>query len=155
MEITQSLYKQIYRRAIFYCYQDQDWAADATNKVILAYKTQFTAGTSTEEFWSYSNKILKNTAIDSFRRKALHDQPQSLDGFYNVKENNEEDSIGLMLEKLKEYATEEEIKALLEYYSFDNRRAHRDIKNNLKTNKERVDAHRLIKKIKERICHKD
>jgi hypothetical protein len=69
MEVTEKLYKQLFKRAMAYTYKDEDHAAECVNHVILSLH-KFEGEAIVERFWGWANPVLKHKAYDLWKKNS-------------------------------------------------------------------------------------
>lgn len=141
MEITNKLYKELFRMALKINYGDEDNAAESVNKV-LTNISRFTPPEDVSEekylFFAWAKRIMTNTK-NSIYRKEIHNPVvyTNIVPFLNLKEEDDEmDKNYLLLKKIQHSLTEEELAYMYEYISNTN-----------KTNTDKSKFHRLKQKI--------
>lgn len=139
MELTEELYKKLYKHALFICWNNEDLAAAAVNSFLLSPSY---SGKSESDYWAYATTVFHNKRKDDFRKRKLKEETLG-DWCLEYKEEEIENIEEKML-FIEKHASKEEFIFLMEYYSLDK-----------KYPAERLKAHRLIKKIKQKINDSD
>lgn len=141
MEITDKLYKQLFRMALKINYGDEDNAATCVNKV-LTNVDKFIHPEKTEEtnyvFFAWAKRIMTNTHISIYRSEKNNPvEYTNIVPYLNYEEEKDEmDKYYLLMEKVRLSLTEEEISYMFDYLQSKN-----------KTNKDKSKFFRLKQKI--------
>lgn len=120
MEITNDLYKKLFKVALRYAYGNQDNAAVAVNQVLLNMdKFKPKPDDEVTQFWAWARKIIKNKSIELYKKEKLNpiNNSSELDLFFNLAESDEVDQMDL----LKQIMPQDQIDWCVTYYSNPNK----------------------------------
>lgn len=135
-KLTDKLYKQLFKVALYICHQKEDNAAECVNKVILNLD-KYTAGNSEEEFWGWARKIIKNKQIDIWKKETKEEPVRYIDEM-EYKEIIQQEDSDFYLNQLKKLLPPEDLKFMFNYIKSDAK----------KTNIEKIKFLRLKEKVK-------
>lgn len=135
-KLTDKLYKQLFKVALYICHQKEDNAAECVNQVILNLD-KYTAGDSDDEFFGWARRIITNKKNDLYH-KQKNDILILNQELFDIQLDTVPEP-GKIEEKknIKEFVTNKDFIWALDYVNSDR----------IKTAQEKCRFHRLKKKI--------